>query len=107
MEIGRDFIIDLFRMAVDTLFGVAIGLLFYGFWLTPGDYFVVLCGAVGGLLPDVLQFVYMKLRREPLTTLQNFHERIHTRHRLKGLYIRGFLLQLALVVATIAFFYFI
>ncbi|MBI5742500.1 MAG: hypothetical protein HZA25_01515 [Candidatus Niyogibacteria bacterium] len=107
MEIGRDFAIDFLKIALDALLGTAAGLLFYGAWLTPGDYFTVFCGAAGGLLPDVLQFVRMKIPREPLITLQSFHERIHTRHRLKGLYVRGFLLQLALVFAAIAFFYFI
>lgn len=107
MEIGRDFIVDLIKTVLDALFGIALGLLFYGTWLTPGHYAAAFFGAVGGLLPDVLQFVRMKIRREPLITLQNFHKRIHTPYRLKGLYIRGFLLQLALVFATIAFFYFI
>lgn len=63
---------DLIHIGLDALFGLGLSLLFLTFG-TGVSFWVVLAGACGGLLPDALQFVYMKFRHEPFTSLQHLH----------------------------------
>lgn len=75
MIIGKAFIFDMAKIGLDCMIGFTLGLLIFG----PVPAFFV--GIVGGVLPDFLHFIYWKVRREPLTSLQRFHEWIHAKNR--------------------------
>ena len=67
---------DLPKIALDGLLGAFVPLLIFNqspAWLT-------ICGAAAGMLPDALQFAYFKIRRQPLTSLQRFHQWIHSKN---------------------------
>jgi hypothetical protein len=100
IALGRDFAFDFFKISVDAILGTLLALYMYGYLLTPGDYGIIFLGVFGGLLPDLLQFVYCKIHREPLISLQRFHEQVHTKHRWVGRYIVGATSQ-ALIVLVI------
>lgn len=87
---------DLLRIGLDALLGLGLSLLIFS---TTQNYtpFIIFLGTVGGTLPDALQFAYWKIRREPLRSLQRFHQWVHTRIRLRGKPILGSVLQLLLV----------
>ena len=75
MKFGKLFIFDLFRIGFDATLGI-IFLMFF-FYDTPYFSYIIFIGAIGAILPDVLQFAYFKLRKEPLASLQRFHMWIH------------------------------
>ncbi len=96
----KHFPYDLVRVAGDAFLGMLLSMLIF----SPANGFplaVTALGAIGGILPDPLQFIYFKFRREPIRSLQRFHEWIHTTVRLRGRYIAGASLQIALVAAAV------
>ena len=97
---GRDFIIDLTKIGFDLLLGVTLSLLIWGYFFNL-PLMIILLGALGGVLPDFLQFAYFKIKREPLTSLQRFHVNIHAKLRLSGRYVLGPILQALLVIIFI------
>ena len=101
MVINRDFFIDLTKVAFDASLGVTLSLLF--FW--PHSLYgagIIVMGAVLGILPDPLQFVYWKIRREPLISLQRLHRWIHNdSESLLGHWAIGAALQIVLIVPAV------
>lgn len=98
--LSRDFIHDLAKIGADVLIGI-VGLWLLTKYLDRPATLAVWLGAVGGVLPDAMQFVYFKLRWRILFYLQSFHQWIHTSRRLTGWSIAGPLLQVAMVVLVI------
>lgn len=100
IAINRHFIRDLFCIGADILIGIVIAIFVLGGTQKLSAPTIV-AGALGGLLPDVLQFVYMKIRREPLISLQKFHLWIHSKKRINDP-LAGVIWQTA--IATVTFF---
>ncbi len=101
LVIGRAFVYDLAKIGTDFalgLFGALIILATFYDWTV---WTWVLAGAVGGALPDALQFAYFKCRREPLVSLQRFHQWVHTKVRLDGRPLLGASLQVLLAGVVI------
>jgi hypothetical protein len=95
----------LFRDFADFSFDAGAGLLvalaafsFTNAWLA------IILGAIGGILPDPLQFVAKIWPRQPLNSLQRFHQWIHTDHRMRdrGELMLGIVSQLAVILCTIS-----
>jgi len=61
------------------------------------DLALILAGACAGMLPDALQFAYMRFPHQPLTAIQRFHEWIHTSRQMRGLPVLGIVSQFAFV----------
>lgn len=104
MVLNRGFVWDLARLGTDTLAGFAISSAFFtgaGRFGNFGDIFIsAMAGAVGGVFPDFLQFVYFKFRRQPLIFIQKFHLAIHTKKKLAK-FPYGILSQVVLSFAAI------
>ncbi|MDO8523544.1 MAG: hypothetical protein Q7S12_04705 [bacterium] len=83
MIFGLNFILDLLDIGFDFFLALFLPFLIFGSAQLP-QLLIVLCGLLGGILPDALQFVYFKFRHEPLVSLQKFHGWIHTDIRLKS-----------------------
>lgn len=98
---SRAFLFDLAKISLDLALGALSLLLALGYLGWPLSLVAVL-GAVGGVLPDFLQFAYFKLRWRVLLWLQRFHEGVHTPHRLGHWPILGPLLQVVLVLVFVA-----
>jgi hypothetical protein len=79
LHVDRRLILDLILIGADACVGLA-----FAIWLfaTPATAAVVAIGAVAGILPDPLQFVQSVYQREPLNSLQRFHEWIHSKRKL-------------------------
>ncbi len=102
MEVGGlDFYLDLLKIGFDICIGLLLSyLIFY-----PSNaeaLTLVAIGAIGGILPDPLQFLYFKYRKEPMITLQRFHDWIHTDIKLRGRWIIGPLLQFFMVYTLVS-----
>ncbi len=96
LEISPQFVRDLFCIGLDILIGVALAIFILG---GAGKFSLsaLVAGASGGVLPDFLQFAYMKIRRDPLTSLQQLHHFIHTKKRIRNPLI-GIILQLVVII---------
>lgn len=103
MKVGKQFFRDLFVIGSDALLGVALSILIF----SPTDlysFLIIFGGACLGILPDPLQFVYWKIRREPLILLQRFHMWIHTSHKkwtIEQRWAVGIAEQVVLVVISV------
>lgn len=95
LEISPQFVRDLFCIGLDILIGVALAIFILG---GAGKFSVsvLIAGALGGAMPDFLQFAYMKIRRDPLTSLQQFHHFVHAKKRILNPIV-GIISQLAII----------
>ncbi len=98
MFINRDFLVDLAKIGLDFALGLGLAWFIVGSFSVEANWWIILLGALGGMLPDFLQFAYFKIRREPLTSLQRFHQWIHTSKRLKKRWFIGVVSQTLLVL---------
>jgi len=99
---------DLMKIAFDACLGVGLSLFFLSLGVGV-PILSVLAGAIGGILPDALQFVYMKIRREPFTSLQHLHTVImHSTKEIenptKGLVLYSIFLTTAFLLGGWFFF---
>lgn len=93
---------DFFVIGLDCLAGVLLALYFLkGNFAVDSAFISIVAGALGGIVPDALQFAYWKLRREPLISLQKFHLYIHSKMNIDDRHLIGIATQTAFAVAVI------
>ncbi|MEK7390614.1 MAG: hypothetical protein AAB635_00575 [Patescibacteria group bacterium] len=68
--------------------------------LANGDMFIMLFGAVGGVIPDFLQFLYGIRKNQFLRGLQKFHHFMHAKRKLNDRPVLGISLQIFIIVAV-------
>ncbi|MEI8174895.1 MAG: hypothetical protein WCG28_03025 [bacterium] len=93
MVINKDFYKDLFKIGVDGVLGFLFSFILLGI-LHQYSIFIIFLGALGGMIPDALQFCYFKWRHEPLKSLQRFHIWVHSKTNLDDKPIAGALSQI-------------
>lgn len=101
IALDKRFAKDLINIGLDVLIGLLVSsyiLMFIGKFSLP----ILIVGALGGIIPDALQLVYMKFRHQPLISLQRFHIWIQRDERLRGKPFIGTLLQIALIVIAVS-----
>ena len=91
---------DLLTIGGDAALGIVVAVIFFNAQ-TLTSYLLAFGGACAGMLPDALQFAYMRFPRQPLTSLQRFHEWIHTTRRMSKQPVLGMTSQIAFVIAFI------
>lgn len=103
MVFGKEFVRDIFYIGIDFGIGIIVtAFLFLNGYLGDNEILnSIIWGAMGGVAPDFLQFAYMKIRKEPLTSLQKFHIYIHAERRLDGQFIVGPILQVAISLSLL------
>ncbi|OJI09182.1 MAG: hypothetical protein COV08_02005 [Candidatus Vogelbacteria bacterium CG10_big_fil_rev_8_21_14_0_10_49_38] len=101
LVLDRAFLNDLAKIGLDAGLGLALVWFFFVFGAgsSPGS---VLAGALGGILPDGLSFVYMKTRSRSILVLQKFHILIHTEKIITNP-VAGLPWQALLLVGTLLF----
>ncbi len=104
MILGKQFVFDFLKIALDGCIGLGLSYVIFhaGFHVS---LLITFIGAIGGMLPDALQFVYWKWRHEPLISLQRFHMWIHAKTDLDHMHARGVSLQIALILVASLFAY--
>ncbi len=98
MTFGKYFFKDCLRMASDTLIGMALVILIFYYFFHSVPLGITLLGAIAGILPDPLQFVYWKTRSPLLLPLQKFHVWVQKNRSLEIKPWIGLSLQLGLVI---------
>jgi hypothetical protein len=81
MVFDRALLQDAVTIGFDGVVGIISALLLFG---SPINYWAILLGAIGAMLPDPLQFIHVRLPHEPLRTLQRLHRWAHTNERIKN-----------------------
>jgi hypothetical protein len=78
MVLNYNFLTDILKIGFDAIIGLILSYFIFIYYLKI-SVIVILAGSIGGMLPDALQFVYMKWKHEPLTSLQKFHIWVHSK----------------------------
>lgn len=66
MILGRNFVIDLFKIGFDILLGFVVCYLLYIYKTSSPAILATFAGMVGGIIPDFFSFVYLKIYRGAL-----------------------------------------
>lgn len=101
IALDKRFAKDLINIGLDILIGLIASiyiLMFIGKFSIP----ILIAGALGGIVPDALQLVYMKFRHEPLASLQKFHIWIQRDERLRYRPFIGIISQIAIITLVIS-----
>ena len=99
LKFDRALLRDAVTIGSDAMLGVTAALFLFA---SPTMQWVILLGAVGAMLPDVLQFIHPRFPHEPFRSLQRFHRWVHTDRAIKEDLTRGIGSQVLLVVAVVA-----
>ncbi len=102
MVLDHRFIGDFLKFSVDCLLGAVFAIFVFGGEWTgfSGISVPLLAGIIGGILPDILEFVSFKIRREPLISLRKIHNVFHGKNIPALPY--GILSQLAVIAVAVA-----
>ena len=86
-------------------FIAAIFLCFLIFVRNDRTLLLTFIGIVGGLLPDFLQFLYYKFKKQPWIFFQKVHDKFHYFIKIKSEFFWGILFQIVLPVCALAFYF--
>lgn len=103
LVISKDSLGDILKISFDFTLGVALAVLIY-FFIHPVGLPVIICGIVGGVLPDGLQFVYAINRSKFMSYVQRWHNFTHYNHGQEDLKVSplvGFSLQALVATAVV------
>jgi hypothetical protein len=87
---------DVVTIGSDGLFGLVAALFLFS---SATNFWAILMGAVGAMLPDPLQFAFTRWPHEPLRTLQRFHLWAHSKKQIDSV-VFGAVTQAAFVVSV-------
>ena len=97
MAFDRALLQDVVTIGFDGLFGIMVAPFLFS---SSANFWAILLGSVGAMLPDPLQFVHSRLPHEPLRTLQRFHRWAHSKKQIKDVFL-GVGCQAAFVASVI------
>jgi hypothetical protein len=101
LPINRQAWRDWSKIGLDVFLGLSFTFIFF---LSNGQNFSwlsLLAGALGGMLPDGLQLLYMKLHREPFILFYRLHVLMHSPYKIKNTLWGPFLTLMTLLLALL------
>ena len=102
MRLGKEFLIDISKISVDIILGVGLAFAIFGAH-TSREFISISAGILGGVLPDGLQFLYFKIKKEPFIFIQKIHKAVQARRNLKHRFQLGVISQVAVVLVAVFF----
>lgn len=88
-------------------FVIAIFLCIFIFVRNRQSLFLTLIGIIGGLLPDIFQFLYYKYNSQPWVFYQKIHNKLHALIKVKNEKFWGIFLQIVIPISFILIYFFI
>lgn len=89
---------DFLKIGIDLLIGVFFVWLFFASAVRPEEFLAVWLGALGGVLPDIGQFFYLKFNNRLWHLTQKIHDFFHSGNKLfDNKRIWGLTLQLVII----------
>lgn len=103
MLLNKWFIVDIFNIGIDCLAGILLSLIFFHPLISFDVALIsVLAGAIGGIAPDALQFLYWKMPNKPLIALQKVHINwAHSKVNIDSRHLLGISTQILFAAAVI------
>jgi hypothetical protein len=100
LKVDSNFYLDLVRIGSDFLLGFALSFII---WHPGGSHEqkIVFIGALAGMLPDFMQFVYTRFPYQPIVALQTFHRFMHAKLKLNNRPIIGITSQILIIIAIV------
>jgi hypothetical protein len=95
LRFDRALVQDVLTIGADGMLGLALAFLLFA---SAENQWAILLGAIGAMLPDAFQFLYLRFPREPLRALQRFHRWVHTNVDIKNRVVLAVASQALLVV---------
>ncbi len=97
---STDFIKDCFIVGFDILLGVLLSIfIFTG--LGGVSTKIIFIGVIAGISPDFLHFAYWKIRKEPFTSIEHFHNSIQGDKIFKMSFWKSAALQIIFLVLIV------
>ncbi len=96
----RAFVWDALRIGFDMFLGIILSIVIFT-TLNNSSLVVALLGAIGGILPDPLQFVYWKTKMRFMVPLQRFHAWIQKEKPNFG-FLTSVVIQIFMVIILIS-----
>jgi hypothetical protein len=96
MVFDRALLQDAVTIGSDGLLGIIFSLVLFS---SSANFWAVLMGAIGAMLPDPLQFAYTRLPYGPLRILQRFHLWAHSKKKMDS--VLGINTQAAFVALVV------
>jgi hypothetical protein len=84
MTFDKALLQDAFTIGFDGVFGLVTALFLFS---SATNFWAILLGAVGAIIPDPLQFAFTRWPHEPLRTLQRFHLWAHSKKKIDSVVI--------------------
>jgi hypothetical protein len=94
---------DFFKVSFDALLGFLLVFMFLDFRMDP-RYSVLIAGAMGAVIPDFLQFVFLVWKNRFLKFLQKIHVFIHAQEDLNNRPILGIGSQALIIFLILVLF---
>jgi hypothetical protein len=97
--------VDIAKLTVDFGLGIIVSILLFKLYFGV-DWLTIIVGIIGGVLPDILQFSYAKIKKEPFLFLQKIHNFFHTETKWSKEPVKGISIQIVTIALFIYLFYF-
>lgn len=97
---SKYFAIDLAHIGADLILGVVLTLLIW----QPVGYMawkILALGVIGGILPDFLQFVYVRFPHQPMILIQKFQDFMQAEYKIHNPYLGVFLQATVAVIVVL------
>ena len=107
MNFGREFVLDMGRIGSDGLVGLLLAFLIFYLSEREMTMVFVLAGALLGMLPDFLQFVYGRIGTRPLALFQSVHEFCHCHPKQAVRTAFDLLPQAVLIIVVVGVVYYL
>jgi F0F1-type ATP synthase assembly protein I len=95
--------LHVFKIFIDFVFGLALCILI--FVKDEQTFYLTILGVIGGVLPDFLQFIYLKFKHPYTHALQKMHDHFHHPDKMKDRPFRGVVIQVATSVVAVVIYY--
>lgn len=99
----RNLWIDILKLGVDFGLGIVVSILLFKLYFNV-DWLTIIVGIMGGVLPDVLQFAYAKIKKEPFLLFQKIHNFFHSDIKWSKQPIKGISIQIIAIALFICLF---
>lgn len=106
-SIFRDLKAQLHFLIIGADFLTGIILCFCIFVRDEKSLILTLLGLIAGVLPDFLQFLYLKWKRQPWIFTQKIHDYFHSQNKMKHRVVWGYISQFLIAGVCVGVYFFL
>jgi hypothetical protein len=104
--IGPGSLVDFIKIGIDFSCGIVLSIIFLALSLpTMSGFWLIIGGALAGMFPDLLQFIYFRSKSRLLLPIQRFHDWSHSKTKIRYRPLLGVFLQVIVIAVILIFYY--